>query len=148
MFASNALSWWGPAIRAGDVVRWPYAEAPTAPIHEQDLAAAAVRVLGDETHVGKDYVLTGPQSLSHAEQVGVIGDAIGRPLRYEEMSPEEARSELLATMPPPVISMLMNAWEAALGQPAYVTSAVEELTGTPARTFRDWADDHAAEFRR
>src|SRR5215470_2746643 len=45
MFAANARSWWAPQIRVGDVVRWPYAEAPTAPIHEQDIAAVAVRAL-------------------------------------------------------------------------------------------------------
>jgi NAD(P)-dependent dehydrogenase (short-subunit alcohol dehydrogenase family) len=32
MFAANALWWWAPQIRAGDVVRWPYALAPRAPI--------------------------------------------------------------------------------------------------------------------
>lgn len=148
MFAANALRWWAPKIRAGDVVRWPYAEAPTAPIHESDIAAVAVRALCDEGHAGKDYVLTGPQSLSQAEQVGIIGEVIGRSLRFEEISPEEARSELLAEMPPPVISMLMNAWAAAIGQPALVTSAVADITGAPARTFWEWTIDHAAEFRR
>jgi len=148
MFASNAISWWSPMIRAGDVVRWPYAEAPTAPIHERDIAAVAARILCDEGHGGKDYVLTGPQSLSQSEQVSIIGAVIGRPLRYEEISPEEARRELSAAMPEPVIQMLMNAWAAAIGQPALVTSAVAEITGTPARTFRDWSIDHAAEFRR
>jgi len=34
-----------------------------------------------------------------------------------------------------------------IGQPAFVTSTVAEITGTPARTFLDWATDHAAEFR-
>src|SRR5262249_53199877 len=43
MFAANARSWWAPQIRAGDVVRWPHAAAPTAPIHERDIAAVAVR---------------------------------------------------------------------------------------------------------
>jgi len=148
MFASNAISWWSPKIRAGDVVRWPYAEAPTAPIHERDIAAVAARILCDEGHGGKDFVLTGPQSLSQSEQVSIIGAVIGRPLRYEEISPEEALRELSAVMPEPVIQMLMNAWAAAIGQPAFVTSAVAEITGTPARTFRDWSIDHAAEFRR
>src|SRR5207248_6162678 len=32
MFAGNALRWWVPQIRAGDLVRWPYLAAPTAPI--------------------------------------------------------------------------------------------------------------------
>ena len=30
MFAANALRWWAPQIRAGDVVRWPYLSVPTA----------------------------------------------------------------------------------------------------------------------
>jgi len=148
MFAANALLWWAPQIRADDVVRWPYAEAPTAPIHERDLAAVAARILCEDGHGGKDYVLTGPQSLSQSEQVSIIGAVIGRSLRFEEISPEEARSELLAVMPLPVIQMLLNAWAAAIGQPAFVTSAVANIIGTPARTFRDWAIDHADEFHR
>jgi uncharacterized protein YbjT (DUF2867 family) len=148
MFAANSLFWWAPQIQADNVVRWPYAEAPTAPIHERDIAAVAARILCEEGHGGNDYVLTGPQSLSQFEQVSIIGDVIGRSLRFEEISPEEARRELLTIMPLPVIDMLMNAWAAAIGQPAFVTSAVADITGTPARTFRDWAIDHAAEFRR
>ena len=50
-------------------------------------------------------------------------------------------------MPAFVVNMLLDAWAAAIGQPAFVTSTVAEITGAPARTFRDWATDHAAEFR-
>src|SRR5438094_2841896 len=97
MFAANALSWWAPQIRAGgDVVRWPYVAAPTAPIHERDIAAVAVRALCEDGHAGAEYVLTGPQSQSQFEQISTIGDVIGRSLRREEMSPDEARRELLA----------------------------------------------------
>jgi uncharacterized protein YbjT (DUF2867 family) len=100
MFAANALGWWGPRIRAGaDTVRWPYAAAPTAPIHERDVARAAVRALCEEGHAGAEYVLTGPESLSQSEQVSIIGDAIGRPLRLEELTPEAARTELAALFP-------------------------------------------------
>ena len=35
IFASNALHWWAPSIRDGDVVRWPYGAAETAPIDER-----------------------------------------------------------------------------------------------------------------
>jgi uncharacterized protein YbjT (DUF2867 family) len=144
MFAANALSWWAPQIRAGNVVRWPYAEAPTAPVHERDVAAVAVRALLEDGHEGASYVLTGPQSLSQREQVAILGEVIGRPLRLEELSPEEARREL--PFPPFAMDMLLNAWAAAIGQPAFVTSTIEEITGRPARTFREWAIDHAAEF--
>lgn len=145
MFAANALSWWGPRIRAGDVVRWPYADVPTAPIHERDVAAVAVRALLEDRHQGAEYVLTGPESLSHREQVATIGEGIGRPVRFEEISPEEARHEL--PFPPPAMDMLLKAWAAALGHPALVTSTVAEITGRPARRFRDWVADHAGELR-
>jgi uncharacterized protein YbjT (DUF2867 family) len=148
MFAANALHWWGPQIRAGNVVRWPYGQAPSAPIDERDIAAVAARILCQEGYDGKDYVLTGPQSLSQLEQVSVIGEVIGRSLGFEEISPEVARSELLSMMPLPVIDMLMNAWAAGIGQTALVTAAVADITGTAPRTFRDWTSDHSAEFRR
>src|SRR5262249_39415851 len=54
MFASNALLWWAPQTRKGDVIRWPYGEAPTAPIDPRDIAAVAVRLLCDSGHDKKD----------------------------------------------------------------------------------------------
>ncbi len=146
MFASNALSWWAPQIRAGDVVRWPYPEVPTAPIHESDIAAVAVKALREEGHGGAEYVLTGPQSLSQAEQVETIGRVIGRFLRMTGISPDEARRELAAIIPAVAMDYLLKAWAGAAGQPAFVTNTVEEITGVPARTFRSWVSDHAAEF--
>jgi uncharacterized protein YbjT (DUF2867 family) len=144
MFAVNALTWWAPQIRAADVVRWPYAGAPTAPIDERDIAAVAVRALLEPGHDGAEYVLTGPESLSQRAQVSTIGDVIGRSLRYEEISPEEALREL--PFPATAVRMLLDAWAAALGQPAYVTSTVAEVSGSPARRFRDWVTDHVEEF--
>ena len=147
MLAANARFWWAPQIRAGDAVRWPYLAVPTAPIHERDIAAVAVRTLSEGGHAGAEYVLTGPQSLSQGEQVATIGRAIGRQLRLEEISPDEARRDLLTRMPAFIVEMLLDAWAAAAGQPAFVTSTVAEITGSPARTFFDWATDHAAQFR-
>jgi uncharacterized protein YbjT (DUF2867 family) len=147
MLASNALFWWAPQIRSGDLVRWPLLSAPTAPIDERDIAAVAVRALCEDGHAGAEYVLTGPEGLSMLEQLSTIGRAIGRSLRIEEMSPEEARREWLPTWPEPVVNMLLNAWAAALGQPAYVTSTVADVTGVPARTFLEWATAYAAQFQ-
>jgi hypothetical protein len=72
---------------------------------------------------------------------------IGRPLRMEDISPEEARPELLTLFPAVVLEMLMRAWAGGMGLPAFMTSTVAEITGTPARTFRDWATENAAQFR-
>jgi len=147
MFAANALRWWAPQLRRGNVVRWPMLSAPTAPIDERDIAAVAVRALCEDEHVGAEYVLTGPQSLTQFEQLSTIGEVIGRALRIEEISLEEARRELLFFVPAIVANMLLDAWGSAIGQPAFITSTVEEITGTPARMFVDWARDHAEEFQ-
>jgi len=148
MFAGNARHFWGPFIRAGDVVRWPYLDAPTAPTDERDLAAVAVRALREDGHAGAEYVVTGPQSLTQAEQVHIIGRAFGRSLRLEEMSPDEARSELLPILgSSTVVNLLLDAWAAAIGRPAFVTSTFAELTAAAPRTFLEWATDHAGEFR-
>jgi len=147
-FARNSSVWWGPQIASGDVVRWFYADAETAPIHERDIAASAARVLCEERHGhdGRDYVLTGPEGVTQRQQVEIIGDAIGRPLRFEELSPEAARKHLLAMWPPPVADMLLTAYAAAVNRPAFVTSTVADLTGRTAATFRQWADDHVQDF--
>ena len=147
MFAANALNWWAPQIRVGDVVRWPYLAAHTAPVDERDIAAVAVRALCEDGHGGAEYVLTGPQSLSQFEQLSAVGRVIGRSLRIEEISPDEARRELLTIGPLVAVNMLLAAWAAAIGQPAHVTSTVEAITGAPAGTYLDWATDNAAAFR-
>jgi len=99
----------------------------------------------DAGHEGAEYVLTGPESLSQCEQVVTIGDVIGRSLRYHELTPEAARREL--GFPAPAMTMLLDAWAAALGQPAFVNSTVAEILGRPPRTFRDWVSDHIEGFK-
>jgi len=146
MFAANALWWWAPQIRAGNVVRWPYLAAPTAPIDERDIAAVAVRAMCEDGHDRADYALTGPQSLSQFEQISTIGEVIGRTLRIEEMSPEETRHEWQGLWHPSVMNMLLDSWAAAIGQPAFMTPTVAEVIGAPPRTFRTWAIEHAAAF--
>jgi uncharacterized protein YbjT (DUF2867 family) len=147
MFASNTIGWWAEAIRQGDVVRWPFGSAETAPIDEDDIAAVAVRALLDDGHAGQSYVLTGPSSLTQIEQLDAIGQALGRHLRFEELSTDGFRQAMAGLWPELMVEMLLAAWGATLGHHAYVTSAVAEVTGVPARSFRDWARDHVAAFR-
>ena len=146
MLASNALYWWAPTIRAGQAIRWPYAGAETAPIDDHDVAAVAAKTLYEEGHAGGDYVLTGGDALSQAEQVRIIGDVIGRHIPFEELTPDEFREDTEGSWPPAVVDMLLDAWRATLGTPAYVTTAVADILGRPARTFRQWVTDNAAAF--
>ena len=146
MFAANCRWWWSEQIRAGDVVRWPYPLAATAPVDERDIAAVAAGALRDGRSDGAEYVLTGPQSLSQRDQVSTIGDVLGRPVRLEEITPEEWLREAPANVPAAIANMLLDSWAAAIGQAALVTSTVAEVTGMTPRTFRDWVKNNAAEF--
>jgi hypothetical protein len=89
----------------------------------------------------------GPESLSQIEQVRIIGAAIGRRIQFQELSPDEFRRETAETWPRPVVDMLLAAWEATMGRPAFVTSTVLDVVGSPPRTFAQWATDHARAFR-
>ncbi len=146
-FAKNTLMW-AEQIRTDGVVRWPYAEAARSLIHEADIAAVAVRALTQDGHTGQTYVLTGPETLTQTEQVHAIGEAIARPLRFEEISPDEARPGLVAALGDEAFADgALHAWATFVAQLERVTSTVQEITGTPARTLREWAADHADDFR-
>jgi uncharacterized protein YbjT (DUF2867 family) len=147
-FAINCRNWWAPQIKTGDVVRWFHGDAQTAAVHEHDVAAVAVRALCDDGHDRRDYFLTGPESLTQREQLAIIGQSIGRTLVFDEVSPDTARREVIATWPASIADMLLSAYAAAVDRPALITSTIEEVTGRRARTFRDWAVDHAADFAR
>ncbi|GHO88409.1 nucleotide-diphosphate-sugar epimerase [Dictyobacter formicarum] len=145
-FATNTLGW-AQQIRSDGVVRWPYGTAARSLIHEQDIATVAVRVLTSDRHNGAKYVLTGPQALTQVEQVHAISQAIGRPLRYEEISPEIVRQQMLTQMPPAMVDGMLNAWAGFVTEPEPVSRTVEEIMGRPAHTYSEWAIDHASAFR-
>ncbi|GGK82872.1 nucleotide-diphosphate-sugar epimerase [Planomonospora parontospora subsp. parontospora] len=145
-FAANALRW-AEQIRAEGVVREPYGAAAMPPIHERDIAAVAARTLIGDGYLGAAYELTGPESLTQAEQVRVIGEVTGRPARWEETPPETARRRMLDRgWPPAVVEDVLRAQARLVAEPRAATSAVEEITGTPARSFRSWTAEHARAF--
>ncbi len=147
MLASNALFWWAPAIRTNGVVRWPYGAAETAPVDDRDVAAVAARTLYEDGHAGGDYVLTGPESLSQEDQVRIIGDVLGCRIKFEELSPADFQRETEGSWPRPAVDMLLAAWGATIGRPAFITSTVFDILGSPPRSFRQWVSDHAGAFR-
>jgi uncharacterized protein YbjT (DUF2867 family) len=147
-FSSNALGW-RTAIRGGEPVREAYAAARTAPIHERDIAAVAAKALLTDALVGARPVLTGPELITHPEMIELIGEAAGRPARFEEITPEEARKEML-TMPymrEGVVDVLLRMRAGSVDRPSEPSPEVERITGRPARTFKEWAADHADDFR-
>jgi uncharacterized protein YbjT (DUF2867 family) len=147
-FSSNALGW-REAIRAGDPVREPYAAARSAPIHERDVAAVAAKALLTDDLLGARPVLTGPEAITHPAMVRLIGEAAGRPAHFEEITPEEARREMLARpyMREGLVDVLLRLRAGAVDHPAEPSPEVERITGRPGRTFGEWAAGHAGDFR-
>ena len=147
MFSSNSLLWWSAAFRNNEPIRWPLLQAPTAPIDPRDIAAVSAYALTNpspQSQAAANYVITGPESLTQLEQLQIIAATINRPLRYQDLTADEARQIL--PFPLPVTNMLLNAWTAALGQPAYVSTTVADLLHRPANTFRQWAEHNASAF--
>ncbi|MFC4112684.1 NAD(P)H-binding protein [Nonomuraea zeae] len=145
-FAANTLGW-AEQVRRG-VVRWPYGQAARSLIHEKDIAAVAVHVLTSAGHNGAAYAITGPEQLTQAEQVRLIGEATGREVRWEEQPLDEAREQLLAAWgDPSFVESALETWGRFVTEPEPTTDTVAKLLGRPALTFRQWAEDHAADFR-
>jgi uncharacterized protein YbjT (DUF2867 family) len=145
-FATNTLSW-AASVRADSVVRAPYGQAAMALIAEQDIAAAAARVLLDHGHAGQTYYLTGPESLTQIQQAAAIGSAIGRPVRFEELSAEMFRQFATQRFPAPVVDDLLRGWAQSAGRAADIGPDLEKLIGRPATTYAQWAAQHADAYR-
>ena len=116
----------------------------------RDIAAVAFVTLTQPGHVGKKYVLTGSEAMSYRQAAEIIGAAIGKPLRFVDESPEEARARRVREgLPPAVIesALAIAAYQRAGGKTVTITSTVADLTGRPPRTVAEFAREHAAAFR-
>jgi uncharacterized protein YbjT (DUF2867 family) len=147
MFATNTLALWGESIREKGVVRLPYPDARTAPVHEKDVAALAVTALTSPGHFGRAYPVSGPESLSLRRQVHHIAEAVGRGITVEVTTVDQARAELRTTLPPAAVEGVLAGWQAGTTAPPQQDTTIEQVTGRPARTFAQWAHDHASDFR-
>jgi len=144
--AINSLTF-AMQLKEGDLIRAPHADATTAPIHEADVAGVAARVLTEDGHTGKVYHLTGPASLTQADQVRVLGETLGRPLTFEALDPEPVRKQMAQFMDAEFVNALFDLIAETVGKPPEVNTLVEQITGRPARTYAQWAADHAEDFR-
>ncbi|WP_431234506.1 NAD(P)H-binding protein [Mycolicibacterium psychrotolerans] len=147
VFTTNFPGMWAAQIRAGDVVAGPYASAALAPIAEADIAAVAAQALLTDELLGQRVPLTGPQSLTNAELVDIVGTVLHRPLRYREVPAEFVRQRFIdngfpAEFADAYIALLAD----TVTSPALVTHDVEKILGRPATPFAQWAHDHAALF--
>lgn len=146
-FMANALTW-VDSIAAEDVVREPFAEVLSAAIHEADIGAVAVVTLTQDGHHGKDYELNGPESLSFLDKVRIIGAALGREIRYEELTWQQAHDRLTEMGVSSEMASHVVDWHADPPAAAYtVNHQVEKLTGRPGRDYARWVAENITSFR-
>ncbi|MED7949831.1 MULTISPECIES: NAD(P)H-binding protein [unclassified Streptomyces] len=146
-FATNILMWgWPESIRAEGRIRFPYPESHSDAIHEKDIAAVAVVALTQPGHENQAHFLSGPASVTQREQLATLAEVLGRPLEFEELTDAEAREALSPIVPVWVMDAVVGYWAGSDGVPTELSDTVEKLTGRPARTFADWARDHASDF--
>lgn len=149
LFATNFIGMWAGQLQAGDIVAGPYASASSAPIVEADIAAVAAHALLTDDLNGRKIPLTGPQSLTNAELLAIVGEVLGRDLHYREIPAEKVRERFVAIGFPAEFGTAYTALLAeTVDRPAPVSDEVERILGRPAQTFADWVGDHRGAFAR
>lgn len=147
-FMQNVLMFAGSIAKDG-VFHAPMKNGKISLVDIRDIAAVAAKVLTEGGHEGKAYVITGPEALTLAQMGQKIGAAAGKKVDYVNVPPDAARQAMLG--------MGMREWliEGMLalyalfseGHGAAVTDVVAKVAGKPARTFDEFAREHAHVFR-
>lgn len=132
---------WVDQIRTTGTVREPYPASANAPIAMDDIVSVAATVLlegADANHLGRAYSLTGPETLTRKDMVEHIGAALGRRLRFEEVSHEQAVT-VLAPIMGEYAQWYVDGIGELVAEPQPATPTVAEITGRSATTFAEWA---------
>jgi uncharacterized protein YbjT (DUF2867 family) len=146
-FASSAFGW-RDSIRAGKVVD-PTGDGVLAVTDPEDIARAAVAALTEDGHIGKGYLLTGPEALTSREQVETIAEVTGRPIDFQDTTPHEFAQAAIQRGTPPEQAHLLERLNEVLRarRSVNITDDVQNITGTAPATFRNWCERHAGAFR-
>ncbi len=125
-------------LPAGDV-KEPFIDA-------EDIADVAIAALTEDRHAGQLYELTSPRLLTFAETVSEIAVAIGRPIPYTQISPEDYVAAMEAEQTPAYMVWLVNYLFTTVldGRNACVTDGVERALGRKPRDFSEYVRDTAA----
>lgn len=131
------------------VLRGPAGQGRVAAVARADVADVSATILRslvsgaleDSEHLGATYRLSGPEALTLDEVAARAGTLLGRELRYEEETLEEAYASRRAGWPD-AQQFELDAWAStytaiADGSVAEVTDDVPRLLGRPARTLAD-----------
>jgi uncharacterized protein YbjT (DUF2867 family) len=146
-FMSNAI-WWATSIKAEGVVRSPTGDGGIPFIHPEDIAAVIAKALTTREYDGESLPITGPEALSYAEMTAKIGAAIGKPVKFQPISEEQVRHEMIENGDSAeIVAAHLSIYRAIReGRLATVTDTLERVLGRKPITFDQWVQENAAAF--
>jgi uncharacterized protein YbjT (DUF2867 family) len=145
-FMTNTLQW-VPQLRQGDLIRAPFGDVAIATIDPADIAAVAVKALEGGELEGRSLRLSGPEALYPADRARLLGSALGRDLRFEAQSNEEARTEMSGAMPPEYVDAFFSFFVDGTIDETTVRPTVREILAREPRSFAQWVASHVDVFR-
>lgn len=146
-FMQNFLGLAPTIVSQGEFYQ-PAADGKVSHIDVRDIAAVAAKALTENGHQGKTYVITGPEALSYDEAASKISKAIGKPVKYVNVTPEDFKKSLLGWGIPEFMADGLNEFYAAIraGYCAVVTNTVKEVTQRKPISFDNFVRDFADAF--
>ncbi len=147
-FSDNFHNFWKAGIGQGQIAV-PAADGKSSFIDVRDIAESAAAALTSDRFNGSAFALTGPEALSYADAAKILSDVLGRPIAYNPIDDETFIGILTgAGIPDDYAQFLASIfYPVREGWTSVVTDAVEKLTGTPPRSLRTYAEDHAADLQ-
>ena len=138
-----------PAIAATSSFGSAAGKGRAGMVDARDVAAVAATIAASPApHPAKTYWLTGPELLSNYDVATILSRLLGRTITYRELTFEENRDTMIrAGVPEPIAQQNAQAFSlTADGDAAWVTDDAPAILGRPARSFEQFAADHAAAF--
>lgn len=148
-FDQNFVNFWGHGIKTANTIALPVGDGKTGFIDSRDISAVAAKLLTSNAFDGQEFTLTGPETLTHAEVAKIIADATGKPVTFNDISPDELRPGLLAAgIPADYVELLLVLLSyIKAGYTNVLTNDVEKVTGKKPRDFRSYAREAADSWK-
>jgi uncharacterized protein YbjT (DUF2867 family) len=126
----------------------PAGDARVSVVDVRDVASVAVAALTHTRHEGKTYDITGPEALTHAEMAAQLSQMLERPVTFVNLPEQVFREELRRLHVPDwqADGLIEDYAHYRRGEASDISNAVEEATGQPPHSFREFARDNRAAF--
>ncbi|MFJ7780795.1 SDR family oxidoreductase [Streptomyces yangpuensis] len=145
-FASNALAW-AESVRTHGTVAAPFGGVGVPVVDPADIAEVAAACLLDDRHTGGVYELTGPEVITPRRQAEAIAAALGTPVRFHELTREEARAAMTRFVPPELADDTLDIIAAPNAAELRISPDVRRVLGRDPRPFSGWVTRNIAAFR-